>query len=64
MDLATEPLRLLEKVAQIFEVVNLEDEARPAVNGPLDDVLGNSGQVESRGSGHAANMPLMPAPAP
>jgi hypothetical protein len=56
VDLAAESFRLFEQVSQILEVMNLEDEARPSIDGALDDVLGNSGEVESGWPGHAGNM--------
>jgi hypothetical protein len=43
VDLAAKPFRLLEQVAEILEVVNLEDEARSPIDGALDDVLRDSG---------------------
>jgi hypothetical protein len=57
VDMATEPLGLLAQVAQVFRVVDFENEARSPVHSTLHDVLRNSSGIESETSGHGASMP-------
>jgi hypothetical protein len=40
------------KMAKVLEVVDFQHEARSAINAALDDVLRDSGKIESRWPGH------------
>jgi hypothetical protein len=61
MHATLESLRLVGKVSQVLQVMDFEYETRPPIHASLDDVLRNSGKVESRRARHGTTMPF-PAP--